>query len=116
MSQIKVFTLRPDSTTEEQTIDRADFLKVAQAAVGGLIQPVDLTPTLTMYVNEEFLYSGEEANPVASYLFASIGAEYRILGSVIFTGGVDDEGDTQGLTDAHVFALKSLADLNAPTL
>lgn len=114
MSQIKLLTIRPDFTTEEHTVEQGETYPVLRDAVGGLIEPVDLTPTLTMYVNEEFLYSGQEVNPIASHLFRSAGADYNILGSVIFTGGVDEEGETVGLSDAQLYALNAIVTLNKP--
>lgn len=114
MSLIKLLTIRPDFTTEEHTVEQGETYPVLRDAVGGLIEPIDLTPTLTMYVNEEFLYSGQEVNPVASHLFRSAGATYDILGPVILTGGIDDEGETVGLSDVQLYALNAVVSLYKP--
>lgn len=78
-------------------------LKVLQNAVDGWIEAVDLSDSLTMWVNEEGKLIGLILNAKANQIFRdTFGAVDTIMGDVIFTGGVDDEGDTVGLTDAQV--------------
>lgn len=73
-------------------------LKELQTAVDGLIQPIDISENLTMWVNEEFLYREQDPNPVATSFFQTFArGEYPIQGSVVFTGGSDEEGKTLGL-------------------
>jgi hypothetical protein len=81
-------------------------LKVLQSAVDGYVQPVDLSDDMTMWVNEEGKIIGLIRNDKANTIFRNtFGAVDVIMGDVIFTGGVDDEGDTMGLTDAQVNSL-----------
>lgn len=83
-------------------------LAVLQAGVDGWIEPVAINENLTMYVNEEGkLELFAIVNRYANALFAKrfgVGID-TIVGDVVFTGGVDDEGETIGLTDAQVRSL-----------
>lgn len=73
-------------------------LKELQTAVDGLIEAIDLSENLTMWVNEEFLFRPEpDPNPMATAFFHTIGGEYAIQGTVVFTGGTSPEGETLGL-------------------
>jgi hypothetical protein len=89
-----------------------DFLNKMQKAVDGLIQPVDLEPKVTMWVNEEGLLRNDlQVNSIGTGLFVQmLGGETPIIGDVVFTGGTDEEGDTLGLTEDYVEALRQLAD------
>lgn len=82
-----------------------------QAAVGGLIQPIDLSEKLTMWVNEEFIFMPDlELNALASSFFhVMAGGEYAIHGTVIFTGGTDDEGEIMALGETEATLVKTLA-------
>lgn len=94
---------------ETQSIDLESYeseLKALQDAVGGWVQPVDLSDTLTMWVNEEGKINGSILNVKANEIFRDVfGAVDVIFGDVIFTGGVDDEGDTMGLTHDQILRL-----------
>lgn len=84
-------------------------LEELQAGVDGLIQPIDIREDLTMWVNEEFIFRAEpDPNVVASAFFAEVGGKYDIHGSVVFTGGTDEDGNTLGLTLEHQELVKSL--------
>jgi hypothetical protein len=96
-------------------VERLDIsensLSQLQNAVGGLIEAVDIKEDLTMWVNEEFLFSGNEPNLVATAYFEIAGGTYPILGSVVFTGGSDSEGYTMGLSDRHAENIALVADM-----
>ena len=81
--------------------DGKDTLTKLQGLVGGLIEAIDLTDNITMWINEEGLFSNMEVNKTASDLYdkvlqlhlnynPSIG---NIVGDVVFTGGIDEEGN-----------------------
>ena len=73
-------------------------LETLQEAVGGLIQAVDLRPTLTMWCNEEGKLTGLPINPVATAMWTRyFGETDVIVGDVVFTGGCDEEGETTAL-------------------
>lgn len=85
--------------TPEAKIEKLDItensLKQLQGAVDGYIEAVDLSHNLTMWVNEEGLLRNDlVVNPVAYAFYSS-----PILGTIVFTGGVDENGDTLGLDD-----------------
>lgn len=87
-------------------------LEQQQAWVGGLIQPVALpSMEITMWVNEEFLFTGNDVNKFASALYED---EYGrmtnpILGTVYFTGDADAEGNTEGLSPTQIQELQQIA-------
>jgi hypothetical protein len=73
-------------------------LETLQDAVGGLIQAVDLTPSLTMWCNEEGKLIGLPVNPVATAMWTRYFGETDIIvGNVVFTGGCDEEGNTTSI-------------------
>jgi hypothetical protein len=81
--------------------DNKASLKILQGAVSGLIQPVGITDNLVMWVNEEFVFMPElELNTLASSMFESIGGTYPIHGTVVFTGGLDEDGYSDGLDNS----------------
>jgi len=81
--------------------DNNASLKILQGAVSGLIQPVGITDNLVMWVNEEFVFMPElELNALASSMFESIGGTYPIHGTVVFTGGLDEDGYSDGLDNS----------------
>lgn len=84
-----------------------------QAVVGGLIQPVDLSETLTMWVNEEYVFMPHlELNPLASAFFQIMaGADYPIYGNVIFTGGTDEDGNLLDLSTEDAIRIKTTASM-----
>lgn len=82
-------------------------LKVLQKAVGGWIEAVDISDTLTMWCNEEGKLLGMPTNAFATKLSAEvIQTNDWIAGDVVLTGGVDDEGDTVGLTEEQLATFK----------
>lgn len=85
----------------DDNADGKDTLTKLQGLVGGLIEAIDLTDNITMWINEEGLFSNMEVNKTASDLYdkvlqlhlnynPSIG---NIVGDVVFTGGIDEEGN-----------------------
>jgi hypothetical protein len=95
------------SEFEEMGTDLAEM----QGVVGGLIQPIDLTPSITMWVNEEFLYMPElEMNVIGSSFFHIMaGGEYPIHGNVIFTGGTGEDGEILDLGSKEASLIKEMA-------
>jgi hypothetical protein len=97
---------------EVSTIDiSTDSLSKLQGAVDGLIQPVDIDDSITMWVNEEGLLRNDLAiNPLATALFIQIfEAKTPIIGDVVFTGGPDEEGNTLGLGENYLKSITSWA-------
>ena len=70
--------------------------------VGGMIECVGLKDA-DLWCNENGIAEGLELNMIASAIYSeAFNASNPILGNVIITGGVDDEGETLGLTDEQV--------------
>ena len=101
MSKLAI-ELSPDGQIRDLDItDNNASLKILQGAVSGLIQPVGITDNLVMWVNEEFVFMPElELNALASSMFESIGGTYPIHGTVVFTGGLDEDGYSDGLDNS----------------
>lgn len=84
-------------------------LQQLQDAVGGWVEAVDLSPTLTMWCNEEGKLNGLPFNSLATDLWEeSFGRTDFIKGNVIFTGGTGSEGETLGLDEATADKLRKL--------
>lgn len=95
--------------TEElvcKMIDIADNeLQALQTAVDGLIQPVDVTPNVTMWVNEEGLFRGDLGmNPMGTAIMRELydNSDAWVVGDIVFTGAPDSEGRTTGLEQSDI--------------
>ena len=102
--------INTDFTTEILDLE-TDSLKKLQAAVGGLIQAVDLHDDLTLWCNEEGkLINGMLTNVIGTHLYEkNFGITDIIMGDVVFSGGTDDEGDNLALPTAWLVQLQELA-------
>lgn len=89
-----------------------DFLR---EAVGGWFQCVPLRAELEDYYlwcHDEGKIIGLPMNVTATGLWAiSYGPSDIIHGNIVITGGIDEEGDTVGLTDAQVAKLEKILEL-----
>ena len=100
--------IKTNGTTEVVDIS-TDALATLQGAVGGWVQAIDITDTLTMWVNEEGKLEGLDHNPRAQQYFDmrfGSGADI-IVGDAVFTGGTDRNGDTLGLDSETIELLAS---------
>lgn len=90
-----------------------DQLKTLQGAVDGYIEAITLTKNLILWVNEEAKLRDLPFNQAATSIFIKYrgGSDY-ILGSVVFTGGSDENGDTQGISEADIQLLKTYAAMS----
>ena len=89
-----------------------DFLSKMQTAVDGLIEPIDLSDNLTMWVNEEFLFRDSfEPNLLGTAMYQNLGATGIILGTIVFTGGTDSDGETLGLSDTDLDRITQIANV-----
>ncbi len=95
---------------EMSIIDLAENeLATLQAKVGGWVQMVDLNDNLTLWCNEEGKLEGLPLNRYATELWESVyGKTDIIVGDIVLTGGADDEGETLGLSDLKIEAIKGL--------
>jgi hypothetical protein len=100
-----VAIINTDGTVESKEIDGS--LQSMQEIVEGLIQPVDLTDDMTLWVNEEGMYR-DDYNPLASGI-----ANMPLNGPAFITGGIDEEGNTLGINPAYIPNIKKYADIMA---
>jgi len=91
-----------------------DSLKKLQASVGGWVQAIDLSETMSMWCNEEGKMLQLSHNPFGQAFWEkSFGRTDYIVGDIVITGGVDDEGDTISLTDEQIaFVTEVVAEVN----
>jgi hypothetical protein len=101
--------INTDFTTEVLDLSTNEYSQIRDA-VGGLIQPVDLKPDLTLWCNEEGKLVSLPLNIIASHLWErSFGPTDLILGDCVFTGGTDEEGETMELSHAWLVQLQEFA-------
>jgi len=65
-----------------------------------LVEVVEIKHGITMWINEEGKYEDPRRNHRATFFAHEAKAIYAqdfICGNVLFTGGADDEGETEGL-------------------
>ena len=103
-----VAVINTDGTVESKEIDGS--LESMQAIVGGLIQPVDLEPRATVWVNEEGIMLGMEPNKIATDLANEFGIYTTLFGTAFLTGGIDEDGNTLGADPEHIRVLKGYSE------
>ncbi len=93
------------STEGHKSVVEFEFGKsyqILRDAVGGMIECVSLKDA-DLWCNENGIAEGLDLNMIASAIYSeAFNASNPILGNVIITGSVDDEGETLGLTDEQV--------------
>lgn len=93
-----------EAKIEKLLLENDTELDQLQKAVDGYIEAVDLSPNLTMWVNEEgLLRDNLSVNPVAYAFYSS-----PIMGDIVFTGGTDENGDTLPLSEANAKLIRSV--------
>jgi hypothetical protein len=98
---------------------KGDSLKMMQKAVDGLVQPIDVKPGLSMWVNEEYLFRADfEDNILASAVYEEVTGVNGpvVFGSIVFTGGTDSAGYTLGLGEKHLSLVITIAEFHEETL
>lgn len=106
MAKQKAFKVKSEADFHEYEIiefDEENSLEVLQEAVGGLIDLVKISDDLDLWVNDEGLLMGLPRNYFAMKVYThAYHTQGLIVGDVIFTGGVDEEGNSLGLTDEQI--------------
>ena len=88
-------------------------LKTMQTAVGGYIEPIRLAPDLIMWTNEDGKMNKLPFNQAATSIFVKYcGGTDFIVGPVVFTGGIDSNGDTHGISEVQIQQLKTYAEMS----
>ena len=103
--------INTDFTTEVLDLSSNEYNQLRDA-VGGLIQPVDLKPDLTLWCNEEGkLIRWLEPNVIGTHLWEkSFGMTDVIMGNIVLTGGTDDEGETLPLPSTWLAYVEEIAE------
>jgi hypothetical protein len=103
--------INTDFTTEVLDLSSNEYAQLRDA-VGGLIQPVDLKPDLTLWCNEEGkLIRWLEPNVIGTHLWEkSFGMTDVIMGNIVLTGGTDDEGETLPLPSTWLAYVEEIAE------
>jgi len=109
----KAVVIKTNGTTETIEMGPSNELSVLQESVGGWIQAIQLSDTLVMWLNEEGKMESLPHNAIAQWYWdMAFGPETDyIVGNVVFTGGVDNEGETIGLTEEQVATLSDTSNL-----
>ena len=101
MAKVAIITTEGDISIKENDNEFVDY-ETLSSGVGGMIEAVSMKK-FDLWCNENGMAEGLEINPIATRLYAdAFGFTNYILGNVVITGGVDDEGETLGLTDEQV--------------
>jgi hypothetical protein len=103
--------INTDFTTEVLDLSSNEYNQLRDT-VGGLIQPVDLKPDLTLWCNEEGkLINGMEINTIGTHLWEqTFGMTDVIMGNIVLTGGTDDEGETLPLPSTWLAYVEEIAE------
>ena len=103
--------INTDFTTEVLDLSSNEYNQLRDT-VGGLIQPVDLKPDLTLWCNEEGkLINGMEINTIGTHLWEqTFGMTDVIMGNIVLTGGTDDEGETLPLPSTWLAYIEEIAE------
>lgn len=78
-------------------------LEKLQKAVGGYVQAIDLSDTMSMWCNEEGKMMSLPHNPFGQAFWEKVyGRTDYIVGDIVLTGGTDKDGETMGLNDEQM--------------
>lgn len=116
----KALRVLVDGTVEELDLDSAEGslsvlqngVKFDENDVAPLVQPIDISKNVIMWCHEEGKILRQPYNVIATAIYDrtfEYGRDY-IAGNIVFTGGVDDEGETLGLTEELVERLRLMAN------
>lgn len=115
---IKVAIIPADIQVPMRFTEIENTLEAKQKIVDGYIEAVRLRENdhgmiaMDMYCNEEFLYRddlGENLRAMALYMYSFLSVN-ELRGDVVLIGGVDEEGDDIGLTEAQQDFLRRTFD------
>lgn len=109
MNAFRAFTIAADGVATVHTWDATDgTLPHLQHAVDGCVDVVALSSDLDMWINDEGLLVGLLVNILATGIAALHGMTHQAyVGTAVFTGGTDAEGNTLPLSEEQVQLLLS---------
>ncbi|MCX4417790.1 DUF3846 domain-containing protein [[Kitasatospora] papulosa] len=99
--------LRTDGSFEVIDWPAENHLPILYAGIGcTYVDAVDISPRLTMWIDDTGLINGALINRAATILYAIHQEPHQHYhGDVIITGGVDAEGETLGLTNDEITSI-----------
>jgi hypothetical protein len=96
MTAVLGLIVRPDGSTERKIMSNTS--EEIHETVEGFFDCVRLSPSLDLWVHDEGIFE-KDPNPFLTILVSSIRRnDQPIFGTGIFTGGVDNEGETISLS------------------
>lgn len=102
--------LRTNNKIEICSVDPEKEYDFLSGAVGGYIEAVHISDSLVMWVNEEGKLENLPVNYLGTGLWeARFGRTDVIVGDVVLTGGVDEEGYSKSLSAGHLEMFSELA-------
>lgn len=109
---MKALIIRTTGEVETVEFTEDTALVTLQEGVGGWVQAVDLSESLTLWVNEEGKLVDLPHNLFGQALWNERFSYYTdyIVGDIVLTGGTGAEGETLGLLDEQVEALSATAN------
>jgi hypothetical protein len=105
--------IKADGTLERLDLSESEQeLKSLQNAVGGYVQVIELEDDFTMWVNEEGKLLNLPVNEIATVIWeVRFGLDTDIIcGDVVFTGGMDEDGETLNISEANIQRLAELVE------
>ncbi len=97
---MKAIVVKSSGKVIEKEFDNLGTYQFLSESVGGLIQGVSLSDKVDMWLNEEGKIIDLPYNHIATVAWASVFGETDIIvGDVVFTGGVDEDGEIVGLSE-----------------
>jgi len=102
-------TVQPDGSISEADVAVGSSYEALRAGVQGWIEPMDYAEGLTHYHNEEFLLTDGAPFDQINFTVAKLSGAL-VYGPVVFTGGIDDEGETRGLSEPMAQLVREMAE------
>lgn len=113
MGTIPAVIIHTDNHVE--TINLPNGYQAIQSVVGGFFEAVtSSTGKTTFWVNEEGKLNSLPMNPVATVLLWELEPSFKgrdfLMGTVLITGGVDEDGETLGVGAEGMSAVERLVE------
>lgn len=112
MSQFAV-KLSVDGNVEIIPFVENQLKTLQDACGGGYVEAITLADDLILWANEDGKSKQMPFNQAATSIFIKHrgGADF-IVGPVVFTGGVDEDGETLGISEERIHQLKVYAAMS----
>jgi hypothetical protein len=105
---VKALHIKTTGQVKVVSFENDTCYKTLSDGVGGLIECVALSERMDLWCNEEGKNTGLPLNQLATRLFQEAhGRIDYIAGDAVITGGIDDDGNSLGLTDEQIHEVTS---------